>query len=190
LSSRINIEFIFSKDKSTRLQGNFSSIRERPFGNPPPEPSSKPLGLMAWIIVYKVVKAVLATAGGVAAIRLGRHNLVEMAQRWLPYVAVDPDGRLGTRVLAKVAGINPQNLRWTACVLFLYAVLYSIEAIGLYREKLWAEWFTVVQTSLIIPLEIYAIVRQPGPLKCMALLLSTLTVIYLLWRIRQDRKPA
>jgi len=144
---------------------------------------------MAWIIVYKVVKAVLAVAGGVAAIRLGRHNLVEMVQHWLPRVAVDPDGRLGTNVLAKVAGINPQNLRWTACVLFLYAILYSIESVGLYREKLWAEWFTTIQTSLIIPLELVAIFRHPGPLKCGAFLVSTLTVIYLLWRIHRDRVP-
>ncbi|HWE05026.1 MAG TPA: DUF2127 domain-containing protein [Tepidisphaeraceae bacterium] len=143
---------------------------------------------MAWIIVYKAVKVVLATAGGVAAIRLGRHDLVAMAQRWLPHAGVDPDGLLGTRVLAKIAGINAQSLQWTGCVLFVYAVLYAIEAIGLYREKLWAEWFTTIQTALLIPLEIYAIARRPGPLKFGALLLSGLTVTYLLWRIHRDRK--
>ena len=44
---------------------------------------------------------------------------------------------------------------------FLYAALFAVEGVGLWLGKRWAEWLTVVTTSLLIPIEIYEIVHKP-----------------------------
>ena len=148
----------------------------------------KPLGFLAWIVVYKAVKVVLAVCAAIAAFRLADRNLVEVSQRWLFHLGFDPDWRISSQILARAAGINSARLRWVGIVCAVYAAMYVVEAIGLYLELRWAEWFTVFQSYLLIPPEIYAIVRRPGPLKIGALLISLLMISYLLWRIRHDQR--
>jgi len=143
---------------------------------------------MGWIVVYKVVKVALALAGGMVALHLRHRNLVDVAQDWLLRLGLDPGGKICADLLARLANINPNTMRWLAWVLFLYAALYLTESVGLYLEKRWAEWFTVCQTFLIVPLEIYGLCKRPEPFKWLALATSLLIIAYLLWRIHVDCK--
>lgn len=148
----------------------------------------RPLGFLVWIVIYKSIKVTLALTGGILALRLmHHHDLTGDVTRWLLRFGFDPEGRIGARILGNIGAI-PKQLDWVACLLFFYAVLYTIEGVGLYLEKRWAEWFTVFQTSLIIPPEIYAIVRHPNVLTFVVFGTSITTVVYLLWRIRYDRR--
>ncbi len=142
---------------------------------------------MAWIVAYKIVKVFLALGGGIAALRLRHHNLVEVAQGWLSHLGFDPEGKMAAGLLARIANIDPANLRWLALVCFVYALLYLIEGVGLYFEKRWAEWFTVFQTSLIVPVEIYGLIARQEMFKWLALITSVLVIGYLLWRLRRER---
>jgi uncharacterized membrane protein (DUF2068 family) len=40
-----------------------------------------------------------------------------------------------------------------------------VEGTGLWLDQLWAEYLTVVATSLLVPLELYELVRHPTALK-------------------------
>ena len=53
--------------------------------------------------------------------------------------------------------------------------------------KRWAEWFSVIITSSLLPFEVYEIHRHPTFLKFLALLVNLAIVAYLLYRIRSDR---
>jgi uncharacterized membrane protein (DUF2068 family) len=47
---------------------------------------------------------------------------------------------------------------------FFYGGLFATEGIDLLLRKRWAEYFTIITTSLFIPLEIYEIVHiSPSP---------------------------
>jgi len=52
--------------------------------------------------------------------------------------------------------------------------------------KRWAEWFSVIITSSLVPFEIYEIYRHPTVLKFVALLVNIAFVAYLIYRIRTD----
>ena len=69
---------------------------------------------------------------------------------------------------------------------FVYAALFLTEGIGLWMAKRWAEWFSVIITSSLVPFEIYEIYRHPTVLKFGALLLNLAVVAYLVYRIRTD----
>jgi uncharacterized membrane protein (DUF2068 family) len=51
----------------------------------------------------------------------------------------------------------------------------------------WAEWFSVIITSSLLPLEVYELYRHPSPIKVLVLILNIAVVGYLVYRIRNER---
>ena len=60
-----------------------------------------------------------------------------------------------------------------------------MEGGGLFLRKRWAEWLTVVATTLLIPLELYELVRKPSALKGAGLIVNILIVLYLVRVVRR-----
>jgi uncharacterized membrane protein (DUF2068 family) len=67
---------------------------------------------------------------------------------------------------------------------FLYAGLFATEGIGLLLRKRWAEYFTIVTTSGLIPLEIYEIALHFTVTKLVVVFVNALIVWYLAARVR------
>jgi Predicted membrane protein (DUF2127) len=63
-----------------------------------------------------------------------------------------------------------------------YGVLELVEGTGLWLDQLWAEYLTVIATSLLIPLELYELVRNPRVLKAGGLVVNLAIVAYLVHR--------
>ena len=61
-----------------------------------------------------------------------------------------------------------------------YAVLEGAEAFGLWFQHRWAEYLTLVATSLFLPLELYELSKTVSVLKVLALVVNLAIVIYLL----------
>jgi uncharacterized membrane protein (DUF2068 family) len=87
-----------------------------------------------------------------------------------------------------VTNIPPHRIRELGIGTFIYAALFLTEGIGLWLLKRWAEWFTVIATGSLIPIEAYEIYRHPTPLKLLVLILNAAIVAYLVYRI--VRRPA
>lgn len=153
---------------------------------PASEQTRRPLGFLAWIATYKLIKAILAIGGAFLVLYLRRNSIPDVIRRSASGIGLDPDGALTRRVAHFLLQFDPAVLRSAVWILVGYAVLYCVEAVGLLMEKLWAEWLTIVQTSLLIPFEIQHLIRRPTPLKFVLLWLSVGMVVYLLWRIRRD----
>ena len=67
---------------------------------------------------------------------------------------------------------------------FLYAGLFTTEGIGLLLRKRWAEYFTIVTTGGLIPLEIYELWRHFTAAKTVVALINLAIVWYLVSRVR------
>jgi uncharacterized membrane protein (DUF2068 family) len=65
-----------------------------------------------------------------------------------------------------------------------YAVLELVEAIGLWHERRWAEYLTVVATSGLLPFEILELSRRVTVFRVGALIVNLLIVIWLVYRKR------
>jgi uncharacterized membrane protein (DUF2068 family) len=72
-------------------------------------------------------------------------------------------------------------------VALAYAAIFATEGIGLWLHKYWAEWFTVIATGSLIPLELYESIHRFGWLKLAALVANILIVIYLIRIALQSR---
>jgi uncharacterized membrane protein (DUF2068 family) len=103
------------------------------------------------------------------------------------HLHVDPEGRYAQRVLARAFQVSPAQLKEIAAGTFFYAALLGTEGVGLFLRRRWAEYFTVIATSLFVPLEIYEIVEHLTAARVAVLLVNLATVWYLALRLRHSR---
>jgi uncharacterized membrane protein (DUF2068 family) len=82
--------------------------------------------------------------------------------------------------LRTVIQAQARTLLWVAAGLIVYGVLQYLEGVGLWLLKRWGEYFTVVATSLFIPIEVFELTEKVTWFRIGALLLNIAAVGYLL----------
>jgi len=146
--------------------------------------------LIRLIAFFKLLKAALLIAAGMGALHLLHKDMASVLEHWVRMLGLDPGNRYVDRALQKVANLTPNKIKSFGVVSFIYAALFLTEGIGLWLVKRWAEWFSVIITSSLVPFEIYEIYRHPTVLKFFALLVNIAVVVYLVYRIRTDDAAA
>ena len=100
---------------------------------------------------------------------------------------MDPDNRYVHGMVAKVFRVAPKQLRELSAGTFLYSGIFLVEGVGLLKRKHWAEYMTVISTSLFIPLEVYELWMRLTWTRGAVLAINILTVWYLVNGMRQHR---
>ncbi len=136
------------------------------------------------IAVFKLVKAALLIVVAVSALKLLHRDVGETVQRWVEASGFNPDTRFMNSAIAKASALSPQRIKALGLGSVIYAALFLTEGVGLWFLKRWAEWFTTIITTSLIPIEIYEIHLQPTPLKIGVLVVNIAIVVYLVFRIR------
>lgn len=72
-------------------------------------------------------------------------------------------------------------------VLFGYAGLHTVESVGLWKERAWAEWLVVITGGVYIPFELYGSLRHPGWTTIGLLVINVAVVAYLLSVLLETR---
>lgn len=143
--------------------------------------------LIRMIAVFKLIKAVLLIVVGLGALRLIHSDMAAVLEHWMKGVGLLPGSRYIVRALQSVVTLTPDKFRLLGIVSFVYAGLFLTEGIGLWLLKRWAEWFTVILTSSLIPVELYEIHRHPTEIKVLVLVFNVAVVGFLLYQIRKGR---
>jgi uncharacterized membrane protein (DUF2068 family) len=139
------------------------------------------------IAAFKLLQATLLIAVGVGALKLLHQDAADALDRWAAMLGFDPGNRYVDGALRKVANLTPDKIKGLGVGSLVYAGLFLIEGIGLWMVRRWAEWFTVILTSSLVPVEIYEILRHPSPVKILVLIINVAVVGYLVYRIRDPR---
>jgi len=84
--------------------------------------------------------------------------------------------------------MGPSKFVAIGLVALAYAAVFATEGIGLWLQKYWAEWFTVVATGSLVPLEIYEAVHRFSGFKLFALIANIAIVAYLVRVALQSRQ--
>lgn len=135
------------------------------------------------IALFKLVKAVLLAIVAVGTLSLVNRDIAEEIGRWVAVVHVDPDNRYIQKLITKLTTLDPGKLEAIGAGTFIYAVIFTIEGIGLLMKKRWAEYLTVVTTAILIPLEIYEILIHMKIPRIVLLIVNTAIVWYLARRL-------
>jgi len=143
--------------------------------------------LLRLIALFKLVKAALLIAVGVGALKLLHKDVAGAVEHWVELLGLDPNNHYIDTALEKASNLTPDKIKELGLGSMVYAGLFLTEGIGLWLEKRWAEWLTVIITSSLVPIEIYEIYRHPTAIKIAVLLINIAIVAYLLYRIRDKR---
>ena len=144
-------------------------------------------GLLPYIAAFKIVKAVLLVIVGIAAFRLVSPGSLRLVEGWLGHLS-SPTGReFVQRGLYRALRLGPGKLEALGVGAWLYAGLFLVEGIGLWRDRRWAEYLTIVATASFIPFEIYELVKEMTAPRMTALVLNVAVVVYLAVRLRRTR---
>jgi uncharacterized membrane protein (DUF2068 family) len=61
-----------------------------------------------------------------------------------------------------------------------FAAVLALEAVGLWFARRWAEYLTFIETSILVPFEVYELVHRLSALKILTLIINLAVVAYLL----------
>ncbi|NNM88698.1 MAG: DUF2127 domain-containing protein [Phycisphaerae bacterium] len=144
--------------------------------------------ILLTIALFKLFKATVMVAAGVAAIVFRKTNLARVMIHWVNYLRLDPHNRFIDPIIDRLHLITPQTMEMIAGGTFFYAVMFAIEGFGLYFEKVWAEYLVLIDTAVLLPLEIYEITRKPDVVRIGILVGNVLILTYLIYlRIKAHR---
>ena len=136
------------------------------------------------IALFKLVKGILLVAVGIGALKLLHRDVAAVVTHWVDILRVDPGNRFIHRLVERAFSVNPKQLKELSAGTFFYASLLLTEGVGLLLRKSWAEYFTVITTTVFIPLEIYELARRFTPARLGVLALNVAIVWYLVRRLR------
>jgi uncharacterized membrane protein (DUF2068 family) len=140
---------------------------------------------IVWIAVFKLVKGVLLVAVAIGALKLLHHDVADTLTRLVQSMRADPDNHLIHKGLVKLGGLDDRKLEEISAGSFIYAALLLTEGAGLLFRKRWAEYFTVIITASLMPLEVYELVEKFTLPRVAVLLLNAAIVWYLVVRLRR-----
>ncbi|MES1965351.1 DUF2127 domain-containing protein [Psychrobacter sp. AH5] len=135
------------------------------------------------VAIYEIVKGLGALLGAVALWRW--HSNLEL---WLQTATVSWQRNFG-KILApqiessvQIAQRASQN--WPLFLLFIciYATIRFVEAYGLWQDKTWAYWFSVLGYGIFIPVEVYYLVTSPFDWFKLFILLLNIIIVIIVYR--------
>lgn len=158
---------------------------ERPvqFVDRPADMNLSETTLLRLVALFKLLKAALLIVAGIGILKLVHTDPAWQLHQWVARLGLDPGGRYINHMIERATNIPPHRIRELGAGTFIYAGLFLTEGIGLWMLKRWAEWFTVIATGSLIPIECYEIYLHPNLVKVVVLILNIAIVVYLAYRI-------
>jgi uncharacterized membrane protein (DUF2068 family) len=141
--------------------------------------------LLPWIAAERAIRGLLLVGVGIFLLVERNADLGSLATRLARHIELDPRRGLTHHVITRIGTLDHHQVAFIGAGALAYGLLEVVEGGGLWFRQRWAEWLTVVATSLLIPLEIYELVEKPGPLKAGGLVVNILIVLYLLRVVRR-----
>lgn len=132
------------------------------------------------IAAFKLAQALLFVLVGVGALRLIHKDIGDLLLRLAYHMRFNPESRFVNFVLDHADFVTDKVLRRFSLGLFAYAALGTAEGIGLYLEKAWGEYMTLIITASFLPWEIFEVFRRITVMRSALLVVNLLVFAYLL----------
>jgi uncharacterized membrane protein (DUF2068 family) len=139
------------------------------------------------IAVFKFLKAILFVAAALGAFGLLQPGLANQAREWGAALAFGSGQHIVRHLVMQLLQLSRSKIAVLGVVALFYAALFMTEGIGLWRERRWAEYLTVIATGSLIPFEIYEIAHRFTLIRVGTFVINVAVVVYLIARLRRPR---
>lgn len=140
----------------------------------------KHTAFLRFIILEKLLLGIVFAVISLKAINLIDDNNMELfTNHLLVLFNVDIQKAYIQELVDWMINAKDETILGFSALMFLLSVLNLVESYGLMKRRRWAEWLTVIATSLFIPLEIYEVIEKQTLLRVGALIVNVAIVYYL-----------
>jgi len=137
------------------------------------------------IALERMARGVLLLAAGVYLLFHLSSAFGRLADHAIRAIELDPRRPFLHRFVAYLHRLHASELRIAALFALGYGALELVEGTGLWLDQLWAEYLTVIATSLLLPFEVYELVRRPSVWKAGGIVVNVAIVVYLAYLLRR-----
>ncbi len=131
------------------------------------------------LIFGAIAVAIVFVRGRITTWQSGARQLTDDLTSVVSTTGRDPSRDWLVNQLQKVAGFHGDVLRVLLMTAVVYAFVEGAEAIGLWLERRWAEYLTVVATAGFLPFEIREIAHRASVLRVGALIVNLAVLVWL-----------
>jgi uncharacterized membrane protein (DUF2068 family) len=145
--------------------------------------------LLPWIAAERTLRGLLLIAAGIYLLAHTGSNFGSIANHLARTIELDPRRPFIRHLVARLGRLRRHEIAFFGAAALAYGGLELVEGGGLFLRKRWAEWLTVIATTLLIPVELYELIRKPSALKAGGLIVNIAIVLYLVRVVRRkDRR--
>jgi uncharacterized membrane protein (DUF2068 family) len=132
------------------------------------------------IAMFEVTKAAIVLLLGCGLFHLMHNNLDGVAKRVVQVLHVNPEGKLSSLFFELASHASDRYLWVLALSSLAYVSVRLVEAYGLWREREWAQWLSLLCTALYLPPQLYRMLGHPSWLKSAVLVINIVTFLFML----------
>ena len=140
-----------------------------------------------WIAAFEFFKGLVVLFVGLGLLSFLDQDLQAAGENLVTRLHLNPAHRYPEIFISALGRMTDSRLWWLAAGAVIYAAIRFVEAYGLWRQRLWAEWFAVVSGSVYIPIELYEIWKDISLLKVLLLIVNSAIVVCLVQCIRRQK---
>ena len=140
-----------------------------------------------FIALEKMLKGVVVIVIAVELLTFINSDIHAWALDFVDRHGIDAGNRFVSSALERLVGVNNNQLITWSSIAAAYAALLFTEGLGLWFQKRWAEYLTVIGTALLIPLELFEIYEKFTWLRIGILIVNIFIVWYLATRLRDEK---
>ena len=137
------------------------------------------------IATERLIRGVVLVVAGIYLVTHSSSDLGRIADRAMRALELDPRGHFLHKLIEKLHRLHAGTVLLTGIAAIAYGILETVEGVGLWLDALWAEYLTVIATSLLIPLEVFELIHKPSMWKAAGIVVNLAIVAYLVRRLRK-----
>ncbi len=143
---------------------------------------------LAAIALLKLAKAALLFAVGFGFFKLLNPDLEQHVVSWAHSLAWSYNRGLVEKALTFITGLDDHQLKILGIGAFATGFVFVVEGTGLWFAQRWAEYLTLVVTTLLLPVEIYELLQKFSIPRLSGFLFNVLVAAYLFFVVSRSRR--
>src|SRR5262245_24794032 len=137
--------------------------------------------ILRLIAAERVLRGVVLFIAGIYLVTHAGTDFGRLADHVARAVELDPRRPFIHHIIDRLHRLHASTIVITGIAALGYGVLELVEGVGLWLDQLWAEFLTVIATSLLIPFEVYELIHKPSLIKAGGIVVNIAIVAYLVY---------
>ena len=142
------------------------------------------------VALFEASKGAFVVAAGLGMLALIHRNAQAVAEEIVRHLHLNPAKHFPRIFLDAAATATDARLWALALTAMVYAAVRFAEAYGLWRQRVWAEWFGILTGSIYLPVELYELTVSVTVVKLSIFAVNLFVVAWLAhirWQARGSR---